>query len=98
MYQILRNNQVTATRSAPLFVRDQPNGVAVPCSFEEADGVVLEGVICALRGKDPRGREIVDVMEVVGRREGTDPAVERNAARLDYLAMMTGVELPEGGA
>lgn len=93
MYQIIRNHQVAAVRSTLLFVMDQPNGVAVPCTFEEADGVVLEGVICALRGREPRGREIVDVVEVAG-----VSAVERNTANLDYLSMMTGVELPEGGA
>ena len=94
MYQLVRKDGSVLSAKAPVFVKRQPGGLFLACGREEADGVMAGGVRYTLREDSGEGCERVSVVEV-GDVPDLTPA--RNTANIDYLSMMTGVELPQGG-
>lgn len=94
MYQMVKQDGRVCSVKDPVFLKRQTNGVSVACAPGEADGLLWEGVCYALTGRQLPGCERVDLVEVADRPDLTSA---RNAASIDYLSMMTGVELPQGG-
>lgn len=95
MYQIiLPSGRDLAVVEAPYYIRHGKSGSLCPASAQDAIGVAVNGTPYNLAGhNDIEGAETVIVRQVDG---GVYILQEqKTAANLDYIAMMTDIELPE---
>lgn len=65
MYQIIKDGTVLATVTSPVWVRKQDNGSYGLCSEVDAQGVVLDGTVYHMDGRDElEGTETVVLGEI----------------------------------
>lgn len=65
MYRMLKGEVVLATVTNPVWVKKQDNGSYGLCSEQEAQGVVIEGTVYHVEGRDELdGTESVVVTEI----------------------------------
>ena len=99
MYRITKaeGGVVVGCTDKPLYIKAK-NGSYVKTTEEEAQGVAFRGVAYPFIGNEEsiEGDAVVlsafDGGEVVGI---TSAAEEKNRAHIDYLSMMSGIDLPE---
>lgn len=99
MYRITKaeGGVVVGCTDKPLYIKAK-NGSYVKATEEEAQGVAFRGVAYPFLGNEESidGDAVVlsafDGGEVVGI---TSAAEEKNRAHIDYLSMMSGIDLPE---
>lgn len=101
MYRIIKIDGAELGMNADvLYIRKHENGSYVQCSKEEATGVAFHSTAYHLFGREKAedyesGDVIVSAIdsgEVVGI---TLAAEEKNRAHIDYISMMSGIDLPE---
>lgn len=99
MYRITKaeGGVVVGCTDKPLYIKVK-NGSYIQTTEEEAQGVAFRGVAYPFIGNEEsiEGDAVVlsafDGGEVVGI---TSAAEEKNRAHIDYLSMMSGIDLPE---
>lgn len=89
MYLFKINGITLALVENPNWVRVQKNGYYGLCEYQKASGVAINGTVYNLPGHDIGGVSTVDFDFV---ENGT--YLLRQEANIDYLSMMTGVDLP----
>lgn len=98
MYSIIGYNREIGITEVPTFIRLQPNGYYILCNESDAQGVVFDGAPYQLIGKPTmkEGLEQVCIVEInAGTRITVNQSVGKtNSANIDYMAMMTGVDIP----
>lgn len=103
MYRIIKEKtgaEVGSTEK-PIFIRKKSNGCYVQTSEAEAQGIAFKGTPYNLFGRKGVGAdETVMLVEF----DGGDAVSEvgpigaqtaHNAAHIDYLSMMSGIDLPD---
>lgn len=100
MLKFLKDGSLIGLTDKPNWVRLMDNGAYGLCSFEEAQGVALNGIAYNLPGNNISENGEVYFAEVaVGEyMMQQDRVAAQNAANVDYLSMMTGFSLPTGEA
>lgn len=95
MYQIIKDGTVLATVTSPVWVRKQDNGSYGLCSEVDAQGVVLDGTVCHLDGRDElEGTETVvlgEISEVAYRKE-QEALIKGKADKEEVDAIATAIE------
>lgn len=90
MYKIMKGTEVLTVTERPNYVRKQTNGCYVLASEEYATGVVVDGCVYSIDSKLPN-RESVSI--VFFDNGPSYSAAQQLRADVDYIAIMTGVEL-----
>lgn len=91
MFEIVKNGTTIELQDSLTWVRDQKNGVIITC--DEKDGIGMlsadKSKIYSVIGKPQlRDFEFVEINEIKW-----FPVAQKQQADLDYVAIMTGVEL-----
>lgn len=98
MYSIVGNNREVGIVETPTYILLQPNGFYALCKEGQAQGIVFDGAPYQLIGRPVMkdGLEEVCIVEVnAGARIIANQSdCKANAANIDYMAMMTGVDIP----
>lgn len=89
MYLFKINGATIALVENPNWVRVQKNGYCGLCEYPQATGVAINGTVYNLPPHDIGGVATVDYEEV---QSGT--YLLKQEANIDYLSMMTGIDLP----
>lgn len=89
MYKFSINGATVAIVDKPVWIRRQRNGCFGQTDRIKARGVAIDGKPYNLAGYDIGGVATVEYEEVQG---GT--YLLRQEANIDYLSMMTGIDLP----
>lgn len=100
MYQIVRENGGELGIAEKInYIKKAANGCYILTEEAKAAGVVIDGNVYRLAGREGLNEgeaESVMVLEFDGAE--TVRQARRNTAVLDYLSMMSGIELPEEAA
>lgn len=98
MYIIIANGREIGVAESPTYIRKQSNGTYALCDESIAQGVAFEGKPYQIIDRDDMGGGLVRVrlqeVDTGSRLMAQQAANARNAANIDYLSMMTDVELP----
>ena len=96
MVKFLKDGSLLALVEQPNWVYLMENGSYGLCAYEVAQGVSINGTVYNLAGKTISENGEVDFREIANGEYmmQQDKVAEQNAANVDYLAMMTGVDLP----
>ncbi len=99
MYQIINSNSgaTVGLTSQILYIKRAENGCFVFCDRQEAIGVAYNSQPYNLMGHNEiDGAQTVLVTEIDSGRL-MEEIQAKNAASIDYLSMMAGIDLPEEG-
>lgn len=97
MYQILKNGQTIGYAEKPNYICRLDNGSWGLCTEREAEAIAFDEAVYPLQGKaEIDGAQTVLVTEV-DRGRLMEEIQAKNAASIDYLSMMAGIDLPEEG-
>lgn len=92
MYKFSVNGAAIALVDNPIWIHIQRNGCYGQCKQHEATGVAINSTPYNLPGHDIGGVATVNYEEV---QSGT--YLLRQEANIDYLSMMSGIDLPNEG-
>lgn len=99
MYSVIGNDKEIGITEAPTYIKKQSNGYYVLCDECEACGIVLNGTVYQLIDRPSMESEIPEVrlvhVDSGSRIAAQQSAITKTDASLEYLYMMTEVELPE---
>lgn len=99
MYSIIGDSKEIGITEAPTYIRKQSNGYYILCDECEACGIVLNNTPYQLINRPSMGADIPAVqlvhIDTGSRITEQQSAIAKTDASLEYLYMMTDVELPE---
>lgn len=97
MYRVIKDGVTLGMTESPTYITKAGNGCFILCPEAEARGIAFEGTPYHVLGKEPlEGAEDV-LLESVDGGAGIMAATQtgdKNTSNIDYLSMMTGVDLP----
>ena len=98
MFRVIKDGVTLGMTESPTYIKAADNGCYVLCPEPEAQGIAFEGVPYHVVGREAMdGAEDV-LLENVDAGASLAAAAEtgeKNTSNIDYLSMMTGVDLPD---
>ena len=95
MYRMFKGEIVLATVTNPVWVKKQDNGSYGLCSEQEAKGVVIEGTVYHVEGRDELdGTESVVVTEIseIAYQKEQEAIIQRKAEQGEVDAIAAAIE------